>query len=125
MRVAAAVLGGNYDQARTLANEKLEEVKALFSGSCPLSRGQYRQLQPGPFARDIPKVTTDCMSATVIESAPASAEPTVGSGNRKSRVERRELRDEGPDRKVRRFRRRVPRVLVRRVGSPFPRCWSL
>jgi len=41
----AAVLGGNYDQARTLANEKLEEVKALFSGSCPLSRGQYRQLQ--------------------------------------------------------------------------------
>lgn len=79
----AAVLGGNYDQARALANEKLEEVKAL-----PFSEALARypenstvDCNPSPPAGSPAtscKVTTDYVrtTATAIESAPASIEPT-------------------------------------------------
>ena len=79
----AAVLGGNYDQARALANEKLEEVKALpFSGA--LARYPEDSTvdcnPPPPAGSPVTscKVTTDYvrMPATAIESAPASTEPT-------------------------------------------------
>lgn len=77
----AAVLGGNYDAARALANEKLEETKSL-SFSDALAR--YPEDSPTDCNPPPPagtpvtscKVTTDYvrMSASAIESS--SYEPT-------------------------------------------------
>jgi Tfp pilus assembly protein PilV len=53
----AAVLGSNYDQARTLANEKLEEIRALpYKSSDPSGAGTANSVvkkftPPGPAAK--------------------------------------------------------------------------
>ena len=79
----AAVLGGNYDNARALANEKLEEVKAL-SFSEALARypeDNSTDCNPPPPAGSPVtscEVTTDYvrLTTTAIEAAPADVEPT-------------------------------------------------
>ncbi len=77
----AAVLGGNYDQARALANEKLEEVKAL-----PFSDVLARYPEDSPTNCNPPapvgspmtscKVTIDYVSMTATAIDTSSYEPT-------------------------------------------------
>ncbi len=77
----SASLGGNYDQARALANEKLEEAKALsFSGALArYPEDSTVDCNPSPAAGSPVtscKVTTDYvhMPTTVVQSS--SVEPT-------------------------------------------------
>jgi len=114
VRFGAAVLG---DRSGGRWPTKAEEVSASFSGS--------RGTVPSTATRLLPPVRpTSCKGNYRLRShvrdrqvSAASAEPTVMVQVTVRESERRELRD---SRKVRRFRRRVPRVLREEGGFTLP-----